>query len=124
MPRGFTLLEILISLGIITAMLLMLGALVKVSSLQALAQAEELALTIATDTLENLRVGGYASLPASGALVNPSLALLYEGSGTMTITTYDAKTKKVEVVVLWTTKGGESRSMTLSTLIAETGGLL
>jgi type II secretory pathway pseudopilin PulG len=116
--------EILVSLGIIIAMLVTLSALIKISVLQKTARSEEVARTIATDALEDLRIGGYASLPASGALSNPNLSLLQNGSGTITVTVYDSKTKKVEVTVSWTAKSGASHTLTLSTLITETGGLL
>jgi type II secretory pathway pseudopilin PulG len=121
--RGFTLIEITVALGIIIAMVVMLGALVKVSVLQKTAQSEEIALTAATAEMENLRVGGYSALPASGSFSNTALSSLSGGSGSVAVTVYDAKTKKVEVTVSWTAHDGVSHSMTLSTLITQTGGL-
>lgn len=122
--RGFTLIEILIALGIVVAMLFALGALVRLSVLQSTVHKEEIALTIAMSTLEELRVGGYDALPPSGALAHPSLALLPSGAGTLSVSEFEDDTAEVEVTVTWKGRDGENRSITLSTLITEIGGLL
>lgn len=122
--RGFTLIEILVALGIVVAMLFALAALVRLSVLQSTVHREEIALTIAMSTLEELRVGGYAALPPSGALAHPSLALLPGGAGTLSVSEFEDDTAEVEVTVTWEGRDGENRSMTLSTLITDIGGLL
>jgi prepilin-type N-terminal cleavage/methylation domain-containing protein len=122
--RGFTLIEILVALGIVVSMLLALVALVRLSALQDTARMEELALTIASSHLEELRAGGYPALPASGALSDSRLASLPSGAGEITVITGGNDTKEVTVEVSWVTRSGATRDIVLSTIIAESGGLL
>ncbi len=122
--RGFTLIETLIALGIVIAMLYSLAALVRLSALQDTARFEELALTIASSNLEELRAGGYAALPTSGTLSDGRLASLPSGAGTITVEDGENDTKEITVEVSWITRGGVTREIVLSTIIAENGGLL
>ncbi len=121
---GFTLIEILVAVGIVVAMLVTLTALVRLSMLQDSARFEELALTIASGSLEDLRDGGYVELPASGALSDERLASLPSGAGSVVVEDGENDTKKVTIVVSWVSRTGAAHDITLSTIFAPSGGLL
>lgn len=121
--RGFTLIEVTISILVIGAMLIASTALLHGVSASALTRDEAIALSIAQNEIESLRAEGYAALPASGSFSDTSLASLTSGVGSTTISTYDAKTKRVDVSVLWQEKDASSHTITLTTLITQTGGL-
>ncbi len=122
--RGFTLIETLVALGIVVAMLSGLVALVRLSVVQDSSRFEELALTIASSNLEELRAAGYSALPSSSALSDSRLSMLPSGAGNITVTNGTNDSKNVTVVVTWVGRTGTSRDITLSTIIAENGGLL
>jgi prepilin-type N-terminal cleavage/methylation domain-containing protein len=119
--RGFTLIEILVTIGILAATFVGYAATVNGSAASSHAKSQEIALRIATSELESLRGGGYAALPQGGSFSSPDLALLTDGSGTVMITGFDAGTKRANVTVAWNEAAG-GRSISLDTLITE-GGL-
>lgn len=121
-PSGFTLIEVLVSILLLGAMLLTFQAVLLGTPLTRTVAHRELALSIATHQMETLRDGGYAVLPASGSFADPLLSELPSGSGTLAVTAYNAKTKRVVVTVAWTEPSG-AQSVALTTLITETGGL-
>lgn len=83
----------------------------------------QVALRIAHTKLDDLRADGYAALPAGGTFSDPLLNEIPSGEASTTVTTYNAKTKRVMVGVSWDGVGGTERYLSLSTLITETGGL-
>jgi prepilin-type N-terminal cleavage/methylation domain-containing protein len=121
--KGFTLLEMVFSIAIVAVILVMLGALVQTLPLIALAKNKDLALKIARNEIESLRAGGYGNLPSSGSFSNSLLSSLPSGTGTRTITVYNAETKEVLVSVSWVEQGVTTHSVSLTTLITDIGGL-
>ena len=86
------------------------------------ARHKDIALRVMNHKMEELRSLGYASLPPGGSFSDSLLNALPEGSGSTTIATYNAETKKVTVSVGWR-EGLDPRYLELTTLITETGGL-
>jgi prepilin-type N-terminal cleavage/methylation domain-containing protein len=122
--RGFSLIEIVISIFIVSVMLLLLQAVVRSGVVARATGHRGVALTIAHSEIERLRAGGYASLPPSGSFSDSLLASLPEGSATLAVSTYDAQTKQVVVQVLWQEPiFSASSTVSLTTLVTETGGL-
>jgi|SRR3989344_448817 len=121
--RGFSLLEIVISIGIIGIALVASEALVHAVPLARQTNHEDLALTIATNEMGALRSLGYGSLPSSGSFSDPLLTSLPSGAGMLAISAFNAKTKQASVTVSWQEPGSAARSIVLSTLVTETGGL-
>ena len=103
--------------------LVALGALVGASSLSRATHSSDLALTIASDRMEEMRAGGYAALPATGTFSHDLLPTLSGGNAAQTITDYNDETKQVVVSVSWQEPGEAARTVSLSTLVTETGGL-
>lgn len=88
------------------------------------ARNQEIALRIAQHKLENLRFAGYAALPSTGAFNDTRMADLPNGTGMVTISEYNTKTKHVKVSVNWLESGSTSgQSLSVDTLITEIGGL-
>ena len=123
--RGFSLIEVIVSVFIVGVMLTLLQAIIRSSVLVRTSKNQGIALAIARNELENLRTGGYATLPSNGSFSNNLIEMLPQAATTtLTVSTYNPKTQKVIVSVTWLDSGATASStVTLSTLITQTGGL-
>jgi prepilin-type N-terminal cleavage/methylation domain-containing protein len=122
--KGFSLIEFTVSLFIIAVAIVLTGAMLHAGTLTRHVKDEDLAAKIASNEMENLRSLGYSGLPVSGTFSDPLMAALPQGAGTIIVSTYDTKTKKVQVVVSWTEAGaGTTYSVPLTTLVTQVGGL-
>lgn len=123
--RGFSLIEVIVSIFIVGVMLLLLQATLQSGILIRISKNQGVALSIAQNKLEELRAGGYAALPSSGTFSNSLMSTLPQAATTtLTISVYNAKTKLISVGVLWRDPGATASStVSLATLITETGGL-
>jgi prepilin-type N-terminal cleavage/methylation domain-containing protein len=124
--RGFSFIEVIIAIFIMSVMLLLLQAVVRSNVLVRSSKNQSIALTIARNELEGLRSSGYATLPSSGSFPDTLLSTLPKvATTTLTVNTYNAKTKHITVSVIWLEPGfTASSTVSLSTLITQTGGLL
>lgn len=124
-PRGFTLIEVVVSIFIMGVMLLLLQAVVHGGVLVRTSKNQGIALAIARNELESLRGGGYAALPASGSFSDSLVGMLPPAATTtLTVSAYTTKTKQVTVTVTWLDPGSPASStISLATLITQTGGL-
>ena len=122
--QGFSLIEVVIAIFIITVMFAFYQAALRSTALARSAKYKDLALRIANNKMEELRAGGYGSLPASSPFSDPLLSSLPSGSAAMSISDYNDKTKQVSAIVSWKElAGSESHSVSLSTLITQVGGI-
>ena len=123
--RGFSLIEVTISIFIIGVVLLLLQAIIRSSTLIRMTKSQGIALSIARNKLESVRVGGYTNIPVSGSF-SDSLVSTFPRAATTTLTvsTYNTKTKQIIVSVIWRDPGAAASStVSLLTLMTETGGL-
>lgn len=122
--RGFSLIEVTITIFIFGILLLLLQAVLQSSVLVRTTKSQGIALTIVRNELEILRAGGYATLPPSGSFSNNLLSTIPSATTTLTVSTYNASTKQVTASVIWREPGSSASStISLSTLITNTGGL-
>jgi prepilin-type N-terminal cleavage/methylation domain-containing protein len=122
--RGFSLIEMVITIGIIGVIIVIYQLSISTTALVRVARDRQLALRAAASELNSLRALGYAGLTASGTFSDTQLSPLRSSSGTYTVSDYNASTKLVLVVVSWSEPGaGGTESVTLSTLVTQTGGL-
>lgn len=123
--RGFTVLEMVVALGILGVILLAFLALLSPLPLASIAEHKSIALAAAESHIASIRAGGYASVPVSGSWSSTALTSLPSGAGALTSTDYNATTKQVVVTVTWAEPklAGQTRSVSLTTLITEIGGL-
>jgi prepilin-type N-terminal cleavage/methylation domain-containing protein len=121
-PRGFTLIEVVITIFLVGLLAVLTANILKVTPLSSHAKEEHTALAIASNKIEELRAGGYAAVPVSGSFSDPDLANLPNGGGALTVSAYNAKTKQVTVTVTWS-ESGTSRNVALTTLVTGIGGL-
>lgn len=124
--RGFSFIEVIVAIFIMSIMLLLLQAVVQSHMLVRHSKNQGVALSIARNELESLRSGGYSALPQSGSFPDTLLSSLPKAATTtLTVSTYNAKTKQITVSVIWLDPGAlASSTVSLSTLITQTGGLL
>lgn len=125
LSRGFSLVEVTVSIFIVGVAFLLLQAVIHSSVLVRSSKNQGVALSIARNEIEILRAGGYASLPASGSFSDSLLSTLpRSATTTLTVSSYNAKTKKVSVSVVWLEPGSMASSTTsLTTLITQVGAL-
>lgn len=123
--RGFSLIEVIISIFIVSVALILFQAIARSSVLVRTSKDQGIALAIARNELEALRAKGYAALPGSGSFSSSLLsALPGAATATLTVSAVNAKTKQVSASVVWSEPGAAASStVSLSTLITETGGL-
>lgn len=123
--RGFSLIEVTVSIFIVGVMLLLLQALLQSGALIRMSKHQSIALSIAQNKLESLRADGYTTLPSSGTFSDSLISTLpIAATTTLTVSVYNAETKQVSVSVVWQDPGSAASStVSLSTLITETGGL-
>jgi prepilin-type N-terminal cleavage/methylation domain-containing protein len=121
---GFSLVEIVVSIAILGTILILLQATITSSVLVRDAKNQGIALSIARNKIESLRLGGYAALPVTGSFSDNLLSSLPQATTTLTVNVYNDKTKQVTVKVIWKdARLSASSTVSLSTLITETGGL-
>lgn len=120
--RGFSLLEVVISIFFVGITIMLGSQMLTLMSLSRNAKQEAAALSIARNELAVLRAAGYASVPASGTFADAQLSTLPNGTGTLTVTDINDKTKEVTATVSWLTPAATS-AVSLTTRITETGGL-
>lgn len=94
-----------------------------VISLSRHARYEDIARISAANELEGLRALGYSSLPASASFTDSLLTTLPSGSGSFTISDYNAKEKQVTVAVAWQEPNAATSTVSLTTLVTSVGGL-
>jgi prepilin-type N-terminal cleavage/methylation domain-containing protein len=121
---GFSLIEVLISVAIIATMIVSMSLLMQRIPIDGReVRDQDLALKIAHNEVEVLRSAGYDALPASGPFANSLLSSLASSSASVTVSTWSAKTKRIDVSVLWRGAGLVMRSVVLTTLVTQDSAL-
>ena len=120
--RGFSLVEVIVTIFVIGTMLVVSQAIRLGAPLAQSVRDQDIALKVAQNEVEELRALGYESLPPSGSFSDSLLASLSSGSGNVTVSDFNTGTKKVIVTVSWSERGAEE-SIVLSTLITKIGAL-
>jgi prepilin-type N-terminal cleavage/methylation domain-containing protein len=121
---GFSFIEVLATVFIIGMVLVLYQTALGKSHYIRYAKNQEIALQVASNKIEELRAGGYDALPGSSSFSDSQLDSLLNSSAAMTITSFNANTKEVLITIQWDEPiGSAARSVSLTTLITETGGL-
>lgn len=124
-PRAFTLIEVVVSLFIVSVTIALSAAILHSVTLSHHSEFEGNALSIASTQLENARGLGYSALTVGTTTFSDTLlSALPSGYGQLVVTDYNVKTKEVKVTVSWRDQGSSSTSSTtLTTLVTSIGGL-
>jgi prepilin-type N-terminal cleavage/methylation domain-containing protein len=121
--RGFTLIEMLISILILSVTAAFVTIVIGTIKVSRDAAYENVAFRIADSKLDEFRATGYDALPASGVFSDPELASLPQGMASTSVSDWNAGTKQVTAGVSWRDADGLTRFVSLTTLITEIGGL-
>ncbi len=120
---GISIVEIIIAVALLLVIALLYQGTANNLTLTRESDNEELALRIAQNEIDSLRQGGYASLPSTGSFSSTELNQLPSGSGSLTVTDFSATVKQVVVTVQWNSPRSGNQTVTLTTAIANNGGL-
>ena len=125
MQRGFSLIEVTISIFILGVMLILLQGVARSSVLVRVSKSQGIALSIARNKLEATRSAGYANIPLTTTFSDSLMSTLPTGATTTVATsTFSAKTEQITIGVVWRDPtAAASTTVSLSTLITQTGGL-
>lgn len=121
--RGFSLIEVIIALFVMSAALLLYAGSYATVRLTRAARDEAQAYRIAARQIELLRSTSFAALPPSGTITDTNLTALPSGAGIYTVSDYSGTSghlKTASVTVSWT-RDGTPRTVILETLVSETG---
>jgi len=119
---GFTLIENLVTIFIIGSLIALFSAAIHLLRLTTDAKYEDVALRIASHRLEEERSLGYAST-TSGSFSDSLMSQLPSGAGTTTVTDYGSKIRLVDITVSWRGFSSITRSVALTTLLTDIGGI-
>lgn len=122
--RGFTLIEIVLSMFVILAIVTILFTTSATFKTSRRSNLNTLAGKIAARQVESLRKTDYSSLPAVGSssFTDSELTRLPEGTANQTVSLYqsNADVKQFAITVGWS-EGGMAKSVTMDTLIYRNG---
>src|SRR3990167_4887545 len=82
---GFSLVDVLVALGILITMAVLLGAFVYTQTLRRSVNYEVVAARVATDALEELKNTSWEMLASSGTISHTSLSVLPNGAGSFSV---------------------------------------
>lgn len=121
--KGFTIVEIVITLFIIGVMLLLYQVAAMSTKHNNYSGYKETAVRIAHQEIQSLRKTPFASIPGSGSFTNSMVESLPNGSANRTITDIDDGIIGVRIEVTWTNPGETNpKTVELETKISQ-GGL-
>lgn len=124
MKRGFTLIEVLISVVVVGMLIVLASTLIQAVGLTRHAKNRDVAAKVAESKLESLRAVGYEQLPEGTPFSDPLLETLPDATGSFTVSDFSSTTKRVVVTVSWSDPAASAPStLTISTLVAEVGGI-
>lgn len=121
--RGFSFIEVTVSLFIIGIVILLGTTILKSAPLTRHTAYQDTAVKIATNEIEILRAAGYDAIPTSGIFSDTLLTTLPSGTAALAVSTFNTNTKTVTATVSWIEKDGAAYSVPITSLITKVGGL-
>ena len=120
--RGFSLVELIIALGIAMVAVLLFTVVISIIPLTKISRNQNLAYHIAAKKIEELRNTVFSSLPTTGTFTDSGLSDLASSTASITVTDYQssAEVKEITVVVSWQQEN-QQKSVSLETLIYDGG---
>ncbi len=119
---GMTMIEVIISLGMIGALVVLYAAAFNVSVYTKTMRNQNIAYHLASKKIEELRNAPYASLPTSSSFSDPQLSNIPNSSGNITVANYSSYTGLKEIIVRVNWNDGKARNVSVRTLVG-TGGI-
>jgi prepilin-type N-terminal cleavage/methylation domain-containing protein len=120
--HGFTVIEVLITLFVIAASLMIFQASSRTIILNRQSEYREIALRIADKKLQSIRTTPFANIPTSGSFSDPALSNLPDAQASLTVANTSDSLKDVTVTVTWTNpSANKTESINLQTIIMQGG---
>ncbi len=114
--RGFSYIEILLSLAIASVLLTLFYTVIAVGPANAFEDNRSKALSVARYEIESLRTLPFESLPASGPQTPEGIAQLPDGTADLSVTDVSPGVRALTITVSWRESTGERFSTGLTTL--------
>lgn len=120
--KGFSLVEVVVTFGLIVVALFSYFAVLKTVTLSRFAKHQALVYAVAAKKIEELKSLPFSSLPASGAFIDSALSSLSGAQANLTINNYggSANIKEATVSISWPDLGGV-KNVEIKTLLTEGG---
>lgn len=121
-PLGFTLVELIVTIGLIVIALFSYFAALKTITLTRFAQHQALSYQVALKKVEELKSLPFSSLPSSGPFTDSALSVLSQPQANLTINDYNgsAQLKEITVTISWQ-ETNKTKTVELKTLLTEGG---
>ncbi len=120
---GFTIIEVVVTLFILGVTLVLFQVTAHSVALNKYSRYKEVAVRIADQKMQTLRITPFASFPTSGTFSDSRMSLLPSGQGSITVTDINSTLKDVKVTVTWlNSKNTANQQIEVRTYVAQ-GGL-
>jgi Tfp pilus assembly protein PilV len=121
--QGFSVIEVLITLFMIGATLMLFQATANAIVLNKYGRFREIALRVADKKIQSLRTTAFTQLPESGSFTDSQLASIPDGQASLTITEISPTLKDVSVDVTWTNPQNDGTQQVHLQTFVGSGGL-
>ena len=120
--RGFTLVELVVALGLIAITLFCYFAVLKTVTLTRFAKHQALAYQVAVKKIEELKAVPFGSLPVTGSFTDSALTALPQAQANLTVTDHggSASVKEITVTISWQESVG-AKNIQLKTMLTNGG---
>lgn len=120
--QGFTLIELVVALGLIAVTLFGYFAVLKTVTLTRFAKHQALAYQVAIKKVEELKAVPFGSLPVSGSFTDSALAALPQVQANLTVADYggSAGIKEITVTISWQESAG-AKNVQVKTILTSGG---
>jgi prepilin-type N-terminal cleavage/methylation domain-containing protein len=121
--QGFTLLEVLITIGILVVMLAFFASSFSISRLIKIQRHRDVAARVVSQKIESLRADGFDNVGSSTVFTDTQLGIFSSSTASTTVSYYNSSIKQVTVGVYWVESSSTNLYVGATTLVGRSGGL-
>ena len=120
--QGFTLIDVVVALGLIAITLFCYFAVLKTVTLTRFSKHQALAYQVAIKKIEELKAVPFASLPTSGPFTDSALTALLQAQANLTVANHggSASIKEITATISWQ-ENGVTKNVEVKTMLTNGG---